>query len=168
MDYIKNGRPLFCLIVALIALQYMGGAYLRNTFWRHDLILWNDVAALSPAKARGHINLGTAFTRIGGYDVALEKFFIALELDPFSPEAHNNIGAAYSLKGLFDEAIGHYENALRLRPGYPDAYNNLGVTYEKKGMIEDAIKNYQSALKINPRYNKAENNLTRLQAGRIR
>lgn len=137
------------LIFIIPALAY--SAYVRNSIWRSEITLWEDVVNKSPRNALAHIQLGDAYSSSGMAKEAIEQYKHALILNPDSAEANNNICIAYLSMYMPDTAISHCLTALRLRPGSLDIYNNLGNAYFKAGCIPEAIESYKSAIGINPK-----------------
>jgi tetratricopeptide (TPR) repeat protein len=140
--------PTFVLAVLILS----GATYTRNTVWKDETSLWEDVAKKSPNKARPHNNLGFAYASKGLIDMAIAEFQTALRLEPHYTVAHYNLGVIYYSKGLIDMAIEQYQTALRLKPDYTKAHNNLGNAYQSKGLIDMAIAEFQTALRLEPHY----------------
>lgn len=119
----KRNLMSFGYIVLLILLFI--AAYFRNTIWKRDVTLYEDVVKKSPIKARVHNNLGVAYSRQGRIDEAMQEYLIAIKLKPYFVEAHNNLGNIYHIQGRYDEAIQEYLIALRIKPDYTLAQYNL-------------------------------------------
>jgi len=113
--------------LALVTIALSGLTYARNTVWRDDISLWQDVVEKSPNKARPHFELGLAYTSQGWMDRAIAEFQEAVRLKPDYAEAHINLGVAYKSQSHLDRAIAEYQTALRLKPDNAEAHNNLGV-----------------------------------------
>jgi tetratricopeptide (TPR) repeat protein len=146
-------------MMAIIVIILTGTTYARNSVWKDELTLWQDVVNNSPNKARGHNNLGDAYKNIGMIEKAKEQYQIAIKLSPGAFIAHNNLGNLYNAKGLMDKSIEHYHIAISINPNYKIAYNNLGNAYYSQGLYDEAIINYIKAIKIYPYYSKAHNGL---------
>jgi tetratricopeptide (TPR) repeat protein len=159
MERGKVSAKTVAVICMIIVLVLAGAAYARNRVWKDEVILWQDVAAKSPDKARPHNNLGSVYQLQGLYDRAIGQFKHAIRVDPGFSFAYNNLGTAYKSKGLTDMAIEQYRIAIRIKPDYPDPYNNLGIAYRSKGLIDRAIEQYRIAIRLDPRHIKAHNNL---------
>jgi tetratricopeptide (TPR) repeat protein len=146
-------------ICIFIVLALSSATYARNTIWRSNVSLWEDVVRKSPNKARPHHNLGKAYKAQDMIDKAIEHYMIALSLEPDAAIIHNNLGNAYLAKGMTDKAIDQYKTALTLQPDFEKAYFNLGNAYRSKGMADMAIKYYQSTIRLKPIHAKAHFNL---------
>jgi hypothetical protein len=100
------------VMLAVIIIVLTGATYARNTVWKDELTLWQDVVSKSP-----------------NIDKAIEQYLLALKFKPDHTKAHYNLGNAYASQGLPDKAIEQYLLALKFRPDYPEAHHNLGNTY---------------------------------------
>jgi tetratricopeptide (TPR) repeat protein len=69
--------PTFVLVVLVLS----GATYTRNTVWKDDIRLWEDVAKKSPNKARPHNNLGNAYQSKSLLDMAIEQYQTALRMN---------------------------------------------------------------------------------------
>ena len=95
-------------------------------------------------------NRGEAYKDIEEYDIAIEDFDKAIQLNPNDAGAYSNRGAVYNNKGNFDAAIANFEEAIQLNPNYAGAYNNRGKSYNDKGELDRAIADYDKAIELNP------------------
>jgi tetratricopeptide (TPR) repeat protein len=148
IDRWKAYAKVITMMLAIIIIVLTGATYARNTVWKDEITLWQDVVNKSPDKERGYSNLGTAYEYQGLIDMAIEQYLAATKIDNDYPAAHYNLGNAYESKGLTDAAIRHYQKALKLSPTYSKAYNNLGNIYLSQGLIDEAIEQYLMAIKF--------------------
>ncbi len=131
----------------------------RNNDWRDGLQLWSRTAITTPNSFRAHVNLGTAYEKMGLNAASLESYQKALLLDPNDEDVYNNLGVYYNKVGAFDDAILHYKKCLNLNPNHFRAYNNLGVTLTRQRRLDEAIDAFRRALSLNNLYPDAHNNL---------
>ncbi len=75
----KRIAPAF-LVLAVVALSWATCA--RNEVWRTNESLWKDTVAKSPGKFRTWGNLGTAYSRTGREEKAVDCYRKALEIEP--------------------------------------------------------------------------------------
>jgi tetratricopeptide (TPR) repeat protein len=136
-----------------------GAAYARNSVWKTNISLWQDVVKKSPSKARPHYNLGVAYTAQGRTEDAVKEFRAAIQAKPDYFEAHYNLAKAYTREGRIADAIKEFLAVIQINPDHVDAHYNLGIAYSKEGDIENAIREYRIATAIDPAYFKARNNL---------
>ena len=123
---VKNSRiyrSIELVILISLVLIYGSATYQRNLIWKDDLTLWSDVVKKSPAKARPHNNLGTAYTDEGLFDKAVLEIKKALLISPH-PERYIALGNVYVEKGWIDMAMAQYRKALALKPDYAEIHVN--------------------------------------------
>ena len=86
---LKSGRLSTAGIMLACALGAL--TVLRNQDYRNEIALWEQTAALSPAKARVHNNLGFAYELAGRRAAARQEYVVALRLNPDYGKARNNL-----------------------------------------------------------------------------
>jgi len=130
-----------------------------------------DVPALSKGVVYNY--RGRAYGMSGNYDLAIQDYNKAIELNPKYALAYTNRGFAYGRQGNSDLAIQDFTKAIKLDPNdaatYSNrgiAYSNRGVAYSDKGNYDLAIQDYNKALELEPNLAEAYNN--RGDAYRIR
>jgi TonB family protein len=99
----------------------------------------------------------------GEFELAVNDYTKAIELNPKDAAAYLNRGRALSNKKSFDLAILDYEKTIELNPKESTAYSNRAEVFEKKGKIQQAIGDYQKAVELDANNESAKNNLKRLQ-----
>ncbi|MBI4691433.1 MAG: tetratricopeptide repeat protein [Nitrospirae bacterium] len=139
----------FPLLLTTVVIIFSIAAYQRNTVWKDEVSLWEDVVSKSPKKARGYHNLGLAYREKWWIDRAIEQYQIALRLEPDFAEAHTCLGFAYFYSGAVDKAIGHYEAALKLGSNDAKLHLNLGIAYKAKGLLDKAREHFNIARRLN-------------------
>lgn len=152
-------EALVVLSLLVIAVVLTGATYARNTVWKDEVTLWEDVVSKSPNKARGQNNLGVAYKSLGLIEKAIKQYQITIRLNPNSQKAYNNLGAAYHDQNLNDKAIKYFKIAIQLKPDFIEAHYNLGIAYISNGLAEKAIEHFKIAIKLRPNFPEAYNNL---------
>lgn len=66
------------------------------------------------------------------YEVSIDLFNRALNLDPTNYLLMNKVGATLAHLGRAEEAIKFYHRALDIRPNYVRVWVNLGIAYAYK------------------------------------
>jgi tetratricopeptide (TPR) repeat protein len=136
---------------AAVVLALGIAAYARNSVWRDEGVLWMDVLAKSPNKARAHNNAGNLFfLPRGRIEEAISHYQTALRLRPGYADAHSNLGIAYERQGRLDDAAREYEMAIRFASDQWAAHNNLAGIYLKRGRAEDAVREILAYLQLAP------------------
>jgi tetratricopeptide (TPR) repeat protein len=134
--------------------------YQRNVVWSDPVALWEDNVQKSPAKARVHANLGSAYLSSGRPAEAQSAFEKAAELDP------SLVAALTSLANLHIDHTREWSEARRLldevgkrAPDYAPAYVSLGVMSLRGGDLPKAAELFEKALDLDERNQAALYNL---------
>lgn len=153
----KENKTSPFLLIIILALAWT--AYERNTVWKNEYTLWDDVTYKSPKKAMPHVNLGNALVRRNLLDYAEGEFKAALEVNPKDIRAINGLAVIYVKQKNYDEAIRLLEILTSDKPNEAPFHNNLGVVYMEKGLLDEAITIFNTAIKVAPDFPDAFNNL---------
>jgi type IV pilus biogenesis/stability protein PilW len=95
-----------------------------------------------------HYDLALWFYERQDYDLSLEHYRRAAEIDPDFPEAYFGIGLLFYTLGDDDNAAKYYEQALQKNPLDPDVRNNLGLIYYRRGELDRARTEIEEALRL--------------------
>ncbi|HIE29078.1 TPA: tetratricopeptide repeat protein [Candidatus Poribacteria bacterium] len=112
----------------------------------------------SPAEKRkaalNHYRLGRRHADLGQlYDLAIEEYKKAIQLDPTIAEVYCELGAAYRGKNMMDEAAKAYKHALTLESTddtHGVANLCLGLIHMGQGKFDEAEKYASEAVKLIP------------------
>ena len=107
-------------------------------------------AALNPAHAPAHNNLGVALAALGRMREALASYARALEIKPDYADAHFNRGIASYDVGELANARASYDAALALTPGAADILSARGDVLRRLGLLEAARADFSQALSLQP------------------
>lgn len=151
----RKETNLFIAITLVVFL--LAAAFARNLVWSTEAVLWTDVAAKNPGKARAFVNLCSYYSARALNDHALPYCDKAIEMnsgqkDYIIVDAYINRGAIYSDRGQFEKAMADYIAASSLSPNNWRVYNNIAKVQAKQGRVIDALNTYSLALSINPNY----------------
>jgi serine/threonine-protein kinase len=97
-----------------------------------------------------YVTLGRIHDSDGKYELALQEFQRALQLDPRNADALIGIAHAYESAGRIPDAEAAYKKAIAFRPDYWDGYNNLGVFYDRHDRYDEGIAELQHAVELTP------------------
>lgn len=100
----------------------------------------------------------------GEYDLAVNDYNKAIELNPQDISVYLNRGLAFYNKKNYSQATADYDKAIELNPKESMLYFNRGNSYEKMGNIPKAVEDYQKAFELDATNEAAKISLTRLQA----
>ncbi len=141
--------------VAIVVMVLLIGSnavmsYQRNTVWKTDLSLWNDVIEKSPKKARPYFNRALAYDATLDLNAAIADYTRAIDINAGYANAWSNRGLAYLKLGQLDKAVSDNMKAVEIEPSFSPAYNNLGSAYDEMGQYPKAIDSYSKAIELKP------------------
>jgi len=84
------------------------------------------------------------------YDIAIELYSKAIELDPQQPTYYGNRSIAYLRRELFGSALNDANEAIRLDPAYVKAYFRRASANMALGKFKLALKDYDAVRKFRP------------------
>jgi len=106
-----------------------------------------------------HVTLGRIHSGTGKYDLAVQEFQRALDLDAHSAEAFQQMSRAYQYLGRAPEAEAALKKAIALRPEYWDGYNSLGSFYYRQRRYPQAAEAFYKVIELTPDNSAAYSNL---------
>lgn len=101
--------------------------------------------------AKANVELGVAYMREGGLEIAEGKLRKAIEQDPDSVRAHDAIAVLYGRIEKNELAEKHFKRALSLNSEDSRTHNNYGLFLCQTGAYEEADKQFNLAAS-NPLY----------------
>ncbi|MBN1913009.1 MAG: tetratricopeptide repeat protein [Candidatus Omnitrophica bacterium] len=156
----NKNLKLMAVVMILIIISYSALAYTRNSVWKDDFVLWDDVVHKSPRKARGYHNRGMAIqaSKEGNLLDAIADFNKAIELKADYASAYSNQGRIYQATGDIQKALSYFNKAIQINPKSANYYYNRGVIYQYTKDLTQALADYNKALEFNPQLFAAYNN----------
>lgn len=165
-------RMLFAILMLIIGLGLVGPAgaqslqqYLAQCSGSNDELVIRGCSGVLKSsglsrknKAVAYSLRGSAYTRQGDLDLAIDDFTNAIRRDSRSLPAYYNRGNAYIAQEKFDQAIADFSSAISLQPDHALSYNNRGSAYLAKGEIDRAIAEFDKALELDPKNTQAASN----------
>ncbi len=146
-------------ILATVAVLFATGSFARTLVWKDNFALFSDTAAKSPDHFQSQASFANALYEKGEVDAAIERYRLAIALDPGQCTPRQNLATAYLRKGLVDEAIAELTNPAVLGAGDPEASAKLAFAYTAKGWLAAAVTQYEAALRFDPKAAEVHNNL---------
>jgi tetratricopeptide (TPR) repeat protein len=135
-------------------------AVLRQTGRHVDALApMQQVAALSPADAHAHFNLGNTLRSLGKLDAAIAAYRLALDLRPDYAKAYYGLGNTLNDLGRQEDAVRLYQRALEINPEYAQANLNMANALQELGQADGAGQNYRRAIDLRPNWDAAYFNL---------
>jgi tetratricopeptide (TPR) repeat protein len=84
------------------------------------------------------------------FDIALEDYNRAIEMDSTEGEYYINRGAVYALTNNLPRALEDFNKGLELRPDHANGYKNRSLIYQSFGQWENAISDITKYLSMHP------------------
>jgi Flp pilus assembly protein TadD len=128
-----------------VAMLYLGLGRAQDAV-RH----FTASAAVRPASAPAHYNLGTALAMAGQLDQAVVEYERALAINADYALALANLGSVLLQQARPGEALRHLERAVTLAPRNVEALNSLSTAYAATGQTDRALQTIDRALRLSP------------------
>jgi serine/threonine-protein kinase len=120
--------------------------------------------SLGAGQAAGRACLGMVYNGTGEYELAVQQFRQAVELEPTSDAAHRGLAAAYDRLRKPKEAEETYRRAIALRPQYWAGYNWMGAFYYFQGRYAEAAEMFRKVVSLAPDSFRGYSNLCAAEA----
>jgi tetratricopeptide (TPR) repeat protein len=153
-----SNRLIIGAAISIIAILTMT-TFVRNSIWKSEISLWEDVIKKFPDNARALNNISAAYIDAGRYEDAIKSSKKVLLLVPDNANAYNNIGYAYFKLGKLNEAKTALTKAIENKSDFARAYSNIVVVYIRLGDYKKALEAVREEIKLNPAAS-AYNNLS--------
>jgi len=151
-----SALALACAATALV----FGGCSRPSTSIPHDFVNSAgsqnaNAPAGTPAdnqvRARDELAAGVRAFGRRSYAAALERFDLAVQLDPGSVDARYDRGLAEAEQHAYRHAADDLGIVVKARPGWGSARLHLAADQELSGRYGDAARNFDIALRVNPK-----------------
>lgn len=106
---------------------------------------FKKAVAVEPNYAKGHVNLGVAYSMLDDDDKALASFQEAVRVDATSKEAWENLGITYQTMREYTKAREAFAKVVELDPDDVDGKFALADMYFNEGNHEKALEFYYQA-----------------------
>ena len=126
--------------------------------------LWAIWFRAGDARAYGHLKCGAHHLNHGNLDTAVEKFNLAIQVDPGFAEAYNQRAIAGYLAERYAVSIEDCRRTLAIIPQHFGAMAGMGHCHAQVGNFSDARQCYCQALELNPRMEGIAASLEQIQA----
>jgi serine/threonine protein kinase/tetratricopeptide (TPR) repeat protein len=109
--------------------------------------------------ADGRICLGGVYNETGRYDLAVQEFQRAVQIDASNEDGLRGAADAYVKLGNPAAAEGAYQKAISLRPDYWGVYSWLGKFYYDQARYPEAITQFKKVIDLAPSNYRGYSNL---------
>jgi tetratricopeptide (TPR) repeat protein len=97
-----------------------------------------------------NFQLAELLYRLGDSSAALERYYMAVEIDEDFVEARANLGCVLEELGHHELAIAAFFGALQRHPDYPDVHYHLAGVLEECGRFDEARDHWREFLALAP------------------
>lgn len=122
----------------------------------------NKALELDPKLTQAHVNLISAYGRLGDAKKAEEHFRLAIAQNPNAADAYYNFGVLCYATNRKRDAQQAFERTVKIDMGHADAQANLGALLQEQGRTREAMEKFQTAVNLRP-----DNRVARFHLGRI-
>ena len=131
--------------------------------WSKSIQLLKEAVERYPTDIESRINLASVYHYfLGGADLALQQYEIALELDPTQKLIYNNLGYLYANRGEFTTAFKYFDKYQELAPDEPNPHDSKGEILMRAGRFDEAIEQLNIALEKWPSFHYSNYRLVEL------
>lgn len=102
-------------------------------------------------RARAHSDLAAAYLQQNKYEIALNEFTIATQIDLAYSPAYNGLALVQAALGEDTKADANFKKALQLQPNSSESHNNYGSFLCARKRYDESITHFLEAVK-NPLY----------------
>ena len=140
------------LAVVLLLLCVSGGT--ANTVEQAGVVgdCFPDEPVLTPDMPEYHCVEGGRHYGQRQYDLALDSYRMALEIDSSYSNAYHGLAFTYRAMGRFDLAIENYSEVICLEPDYAQPYESRAELYQCVGLYNDAESDLDSYVRLYGQY----------------
>ncbi|RKR85642.1 tetratricopeptide repeat protein [Mucilaginibacter gracilis] len=133
---------------------------LRKTYLITALLFIVTLAtAQTNDNAKSLVKEGIALNDAGKYVEAIDKYKLAIKLDPAYPNSYYETGYSLFSSGKGKEAISYIEKYLQLEPKAGGGYDLLGSIYDDDKQPDKAIEYYKKGIEADAEYQRLHYNL---------
>ncbi|KAH9509797.1 Protein O-mannosyl-transferase tmtc4, partial [Bulinus truncatus] len=124
----------------------------RSNEWRKGWWLFKAGEKICPLNAKVHYNIAKLSGDAGDVNLAVERYELAIKLNPVYDQAMNNLGNIYKDQNRLAEAEELLDKAVAISPDFAAAWMNRGIVKADLKKYSDAESSYQQAIKCRKNY----------------
>ncbi len=136
-----------------------GNHCIQEGQWMDAVQAFREYIAQTGGTSEAYTNMGLAYAGFKRFDLALEQWHKAVELNSDDSAAYFNMARAYLDMRKCAESEVAIEKALCIMPNEPGFLRLHGKILDTKGELEKAVKAYARALELEPNSFEACNSL---------
>jgi tetratricopeptide (TPR) repeat protein len=113
-------------------------------------LLYRQLCTAYPNDERSHQMLAGHYFVHQEYELALQKYKRAVEINPQFVQPYNEMGYCYRYLGDYDKAEEAFKKYIELIPDEANPYDSYAELLMKMGRFQESIDYYRKALAVNP------------------
>jgi protein O-mannosyl-transferase len=125
--------------------------------WKNSETVYTDLLSKNPNVSVAYNNRGIIYLGEEKFDMAIQDFTKAMEIDPKMFYAYNNRGAVYMKKQMYQEALADFQAALQISPADMKAQYNLSKCHLLMRNYHEGLRSYDLLIKEHPEMARAWN-----------
>ncbi len=148
--WIRAGAAVLIVLAGLRTLR-------QNPVWQNNIVLFETMSQSSPHFPLPHLLAGEALQNAGDPEAALERYQLALRLEPDNCRTLHAIALAELELGfqqrsstILDAGFDFVQRAIALCPTEGFLYHTLGEYYLRQQNVDQAVEAFRRAIEINP------------------
>ncbi|KAK6196139.1 hypothetical protein SNE40_001423 [Patella caerulea] len=158
-------KKILTVCLLLLVILYTARSMQRSAEWRNEMDLFEAGEKVCPKNAKVHYNIGKLHADKGNDTYAVERYSLAIKLNPDYDQAMNNLANILKEQGHTMEAEQLLLKAVKIRPEFAAAWMNLGIVQAQLNKNESSERSYLQALKHRRKYPDCFYNLGNLYLG---
>ena len=112
--------------------------------------LYKEVLTLNKNHLEANFNLGTLYSQLRKFDLALPLLMKAKELNPSNINIDLNIGNLFLDKGDPESSLKYFEKIIQIQPNFILAHFNKGIIFNNQKKYLDAIRCFEKVIELDP------------------
>jgi tetratricopeptide (TPR) repeat protein len=129
--------------------QVRGDNYLNSGNLNKAVLEFKKVIEIKPHPSF-YNNLGNVYEKQKKYQLAINHYQLALEMDSLNTDAMNNLGVVYFKIGDINQAIDFVQKSIEINPETKDGYLNLGTFYKQLNQRSKSIQYFKQGNTLAP------------------
>lgn len=164
-QYRDRNPIVFRALLVFIPLLIVGlgtGAYIRNSVWFSEKLLWEDALSKAPQSARSYVQLAWGhYQRRGDQNTALLLYHEALKKkhnrNSQYSKIYNNIANIYLQAGDCSRAVEYWQKSHEVSQNFYIPRYRLALALTRCGRLDDALPHLDHVIAQKPDFSKALN-----------
>ncbi|XP_076435323.1 protein O-mannosyl-transferase TMTC4-like [Babylonia areolata] len=132
--------------LSLLCVMFVARCVHRSQHWRAELPLYSEGEKVCPLNGKVHYNIAKLQADRGETDYAIQKYRLAIELNPEYDQAMNNLANILKDRGDNLEAETLLTKAVTINPVFAAAWMNLGIVQASLKKYDQSETSYRTAI----------------------